>query len=105
MPSLRNPRHERFAQELATGKSATEAYVAAGYKNNRHNAAALAREKHISARLAELQERAAIRAEITVERLTEMLLADRELARQLGQAAAAVTAVEKIAKLHGLLVD
>jgi len=27
IPTLRNPRHERFAQELATGKSADAAYV------------------------------------------------------------------------------
>ena len=29
MPPLQNPRHERFAQELATGNSADAAYVAA----------------------------------------------------------------------------
>jgi hypothetical protein len=27
MPTLQNPRHERFAQELATGKTADAAYV------------------------------------------------------------------------------
>ena len=32
MPTLRNPRHERFAQELATGKTADAAYVLAGYR-------------------------------------------------------------------------
>jgi len=31
MAVLRNPRHERFAQLVATGMSAAEAYVAAGY--------------------------------------------------------------------------
>lgn len=31
MPVLKNQRHERFAQELAKGKSATDAYLAAGY--------------------------------------------------------------------------
>ena len=41
MPTLRNPRHERFAQELATGKTADAAYVLAGYKENRSNAARL----------------------------------------------------------------
>ena len=34
MPALENQRHERFAQELAKGKTATEAYVLAGYKPN-----------------------------------------------------------------------
>ena len=33
MPVLDNPRHEKFAAFLAEGKSATDAYVAAGYKD------------------------------------------------------------------------
>jgi hypothetical protein len=56
MPALKNPRHEAFAQTLARGVSASAAYVEAGYKANRHNAAALAREQHIGTRVAELQE-------------------------------------------------
>ena len=56
MLALRNPRHEAFAQALARGMSASAAYVEAGYKANRHNAAALAREQHIGTRVAELQE-------------------------------------------------
>src|SRR5215469_10984788 len=55
-PALKNPRHEAFAQALARGMSASAAYVEAGYKANRHNAAALAREEHIRTRVAELQE-------------------------------------------------
>jgi phage terminase small subunit len=35
MPTLRNARHERFAQELAIGKTADAAYVLAGYRANR----------------------------------------------------------------------
>ena len=50
MPILENPRHEAFAQGLARGSSAAAAYVEAGYKPNRHNAAALARKQHISTR-------------------------------------------------------
>jgi phage terminase small subunit len=49
--------------------------VLAGYSDNRHNAAALAREEHISTRLQELLAKAAERAEITAE----MVL--RELAK------------------------
>jgi phage terminase small subunit len=49
MPALKNPRREAFAQALARAMSASAAYVGAGYKANRHNAAALAREEHISA--------------------------------------------------------
>jgi phage terminase small subunit len=84
MPRLANPRYERFAQELAIGKSATESYVTAGFKNNRHNAAALARTQHISTRVAEIMageatirtkglERAIERTAISKERvLTEL---------------------------------
>jgi phage terminase small subunit len=32
MPILSNPRHEKFAQAFARGKSATEAHKEAGYK-------------------------------------------------------------------------
>ena len=49
MPTIKN-RHEAFAQALARGSSATAAYVEAGNKTNRHNAAALARKQHISTR-------------------------------------------------------
>jgi hypothetical protein len=35
MPTLQNPRHERFAQELVIGKTADAAYVLAGYRANR----------------------------------------------------------------------
>lgn len=51
---LSNPRHERFAQELAKGKSAAEAYETAGFSPNRHNAATLARKQHILDRQSEL---------------------------------------------------
>ena len=41
MPSLDNAKHERFAQELAAGKSAVDAYEAAGYRRNRGHASTL----------------------------------------------------------------
>lgn len=54
MPALKNPKHERFAQELAKGKSATEAHKLAGYSFNRGNAATLKRNKQIAKRVEEL---------------------------------------------------
>lgn len=63
MPVLENARQERFAQAIAAGKTATEAYADAGYKPNRHNAAALTRQQHISTRVAELQAERAAEAE------------------------------------------
>lgn len=105
MPALDNPRHERFAQELAKGLSAVEAMQSAGYSPDRGNATRLTANDSIKARVTEIQERGALRAEVTVASLTEMLLADRELARGLGQPAAAVSAIEKIGKLHQLFVE
>lgn len=65
MPILPNPRHEKFAQALAKGKTADEAYQEAGYKPNRGNAATLKANQSISDRVAELQAGAADKAEWT----------------------------------------
>lgn len=105
MPVLKNPKWERFAQELAKGKSQTEAYQIAGYRGDRTAASRLSTNSNISDRVAELQERGASRAEITVDRIRDMLLEDRQLARELGQSAAAVSAVDKLAKLYGHMID
>lgn len=68
MPTLKNAKHERFAQELASGKTADESYVLAGFSENRHNAAALARKEHIRTRVAELlTEREQIHAQGTAK--------------------------------------
>jgi hypothetical protein len=55
---LKNPRHEAFAQALTRGMSAAAAYAEVGYRPHRHNAATLARQKHISARLTALTAKA-----------------------------------------------
>ena len=103
VPTLRNPRHERFAQELATGKSADAAYVLAGYRANRSNAARLSGSRDIQKRVAEIQSLAAERAAITVE----TLIAEAEAARskamgEKGGAAAAVAAITAKVKLASL---
>jgi phage terminase small subunit len=73
MPTVKNPKYERFAQELAKGRSASQAYVEAGYKANRHNASALARTQPIRTRVSELlqkRERVDAKAtELAVEKL------------------------------------
>jgi phage terminase small subunit len=69
MPVLPNARHERFAQELAKGKSATQAYIAAGFEPHRQNAARLMTNDDIADRVEELLAAGARRAEITVERV------------------------------------
>jgi len=73
MPALSNARHERFAQGLARGLSAGEAYVEAGYAPNDGNASRLKGNEKVQARLAELTEAGALRAEVTVERVLSEL--------------------------------
>lgn len=75
MPTLPNARHERFAQELATGKSAAESYETAGFKPNRHNAATLARGQHILDRVSEiLSERERMHGQSTAKAVEKMAL-------------------------------
>ena len=88
MPALKNPRHEAFAQALARGMSAAAAYGQVGFKPHRANAATLARKKHISVRVAELQEeQLAIHKQATAEAVAnakvtiESLIAEAEAAR------------------------
>src|SRR6266851_4743243 len=58
MPVLRNGRHENFAQQIAAGKSTTDAYLLAGYKSSRLKARQhgyrLRTREDITARIQEL---------------------------------------------------
>ena len=105
MPVLPNERHERFAQELAKGKPATEAYEKAGYKHNRHNAASMRQKKHILERVAELQTRSAQKAEVTIESLIAEVEEARVRAMELGQISAAVAASREKGILSGKRVE
>jgi hypothetical protein len=78
MPILGNERHERFAQELASGKSASEAYVIAGYKESRQNAATLRQKQDISNRVNELLAERNRIAEKASEKAVEKLALTRE---------------------------
>jgi phage terminase small subunit len=78
MPVLHNPRHERFAQELAKGKTADAAYEEVGFKKNRHNASRLAREEHIRTRVAELLAERDEMARNATQKATEALAIDRQ---------------------------
>lgn len=108
MPALENPRHERFAQALAKGETADAAYVAAGYEENRGNAARLKANESIERRVAEILDRAATRAEITVASISERLL--KIAAKGEGKSEAPLLSVARaalmdVAKLNGLIVD
>src|SRR5258708_34341493 len=73
--TLTNLRHERFAQALARGKTATEAYLLAGYKANDGNASRMKGNERISARVQEIVGRAAEQAEVSLERVLRELKA------------------------------
>lgn len=51
---LRNPKHDRFAQELAKGKTLEEAHRVAGYSGNRKTGSQLRQRPDISGRVAEI---------------------------------------------------
>lgn len=74
MAVLKNARHERFAQEVASGKTQEEAYRAAGYKPSRSDASKLHANPNISARVATLLANSASRVEIDVGTVTDNLL-------------------------------
>jgi hypothetical protein len=109
MPALRNPRWENYAQELAAGKPARDAYVLAGYKFNEGNASRLKSNEKLIARVKELAERtaanAAARAQVTVESILDELEDARKQAAEINQPSAAVSATVAKAKLAGLIVD
>jgi len=105
MPVLDNPRHELFAQELAKGKSASEAYVTAGYAENDGNAIRLKGNERISARVAEIVERSSVRVEITLAKLMEMAATVYDRSLEQGQNAAAISAVKELGVLSGYRVE
>lgn len=105
MPVLENHRWERFAQGLAQGKTADEAYQTAGYKENRHNASRLKANETILSRVSELQQKAATRTEVTIEDLVAEMDENRELALKNDQISAAVAATTAKAKMLGLIIE
>ena len=73
MQPLENQRHELFAQNLSKGMTADAAYMKAGFLPHRSNASRLMANDSIQKRVAELQQRAANKTEITVARVLEEL--------------------------------
>jgi hypothetical protein len=105
MPILSNPRHEKFAQALAEGQSATEAYGFAGYAPNDGNAARMKGNDRVKERIAELQGQGAKRAVVTLESLIAEARDIQTKALAEGKYSAAVSALTVKAKLAGFLTD
>lgn len=108
MAPLSNAKHEKFAQGLAKGMTADDAYSAAGYKPHRGNASTLRANQNILDRLAELQNKAAEKTVLTVASLTQRLLdiaAKGESATDAPLLSVARAALMDAAKLNGLIIE
>ncbi len=105
MPALNNQRHERFCQALVEGRSASAAYVEAGFRGNSANAARLKATEAIKRRITELTEAAAKAHEISIEGILAELEAAIKLAKDRGMPNALINAANLRAKLGGLLID
>jgi hypothetical protein len=109
VPALSNQRHELFAQVLAAGCSATEAYVKAGYRLNKGNAGRLKADERIRKRVDELQARNVQAQEaavgVTIERLRTQFAEAYDMAKELSQPTAMVAATTAQAKLAGLWIE
>lgn len=105
---LRNPRWERFAQNLANGLDQTDAYREAGYRESRSNAATLRTKQSVSNRVEQLL---AARAEKNKDSTISLasVLADIDqacaMAESRGQANVVLNAAALRAKLGGLMVE
>jgi phage terminase small subunit len=105
------PKQEAFACAYVETGNASEAYrrvYSAGRMTQRAvevEASRLLANPKVTLRVSNLKSEHATRHNVTVDSVTEMLKADRELARELNQPAAAVSAIMGLAKLHGLIID
>jgi len=107
---LTNSRHERFAQGLAQGKTADEAYKLAGYKANNGNCIRLKGNESIQKRVAELQARVVEGVILTREWVIERLIENVNRAMQINDGSAANGAVanralELLGKELGMFIE
>jgi hypothetical protein len=84
MPTLRNPKHEKFAQLVATGMTAQAAFTQAGYQSPQ-NAPRLRNNELVAKRIEELQarnERKAEKVAMTRDELISFLVETIHAARE-----------------------
>jgi phage terminase small subunit len=105
------PKQEAFALAYVETGNASEAYRRSyNIKSSTPqavwvSACRVLADAKVSLRVAQLQERAVKRHDVTIDSLTQELDEDRELARRLGMPSSAISAVMGKAKLHGLAAD
>jgi phage terminase small subunit len=105
------PKQENFCLAYMETGNASEAYRRA-YNAGKMKpavinvkASELLADGKVSVRVAELRSESLDRHKLTVDDISRMLQDDRKLARDLGTAAAAVSASMGLAKLYGHLTD
>ncbi|WP_417463088.1 terminase small subunit [Kordiimonas sp.] len=103
MQPLANTRHEVFAHARVAGLTIDAAYIDAGYKPNRSNAARMNTNEHIQQRIKELQDAAAKLAEIdaalVLDEIARLAFSDiRELFDQNGSLLPVAAIPERAAK-------
>jgi len=105
------PKQEKFALVYVECANASEAYRQAYNSENMaqktiwESACRVLADHKVAAKVMEIQERAAERTLVTVEKLTARLAEVDEAAYADGQYSASNTAIMGQAKLNGLLVD
>lgn len=107
------PKQEEFARKYVETGCASTAYraayncKAASDKTVHENACKLLRNTKVAPRIAQLQAGHQKRHEITVDKLTDMAVKAYDLAMKddVQTPSAAVSAVQVLGKLHGLIID
>jgi phage terminase small subunit len=104
---LDNQRHERFAQLIAQGKSATGAYIEAGYETGGAEAAAsrLTRNSKVAERIDYLKATAAQKAVVTAQMALEQLAIEMAGTGPDTSSGARTKAAELILKYHGAFTE
>jgi len=111
MPTLLNPKHEKFVQLLSSGMSATQAYISAGYSKVGAGPSAykLLKNPKVKNRLEELQravqECAVKGVALSRENVLNRLAILSAKAEDSGQMSAAIRAEELRGKELGMFVD
>lgn len=117
MPILKSAKHEAFAQEIAKGRPASQAYAEI-YKTKggarsgtaRVEGSKLLAKPNVAARVLELKEMGAKRTAVTIESITNNLMRIGGKAEKLAKGGALGLSVARasqmdVAKLNGLVVD
>lgn len=107
MTNKLTPKQSAFVSEYLKDRNGTQAAIRAGYseKTAQEQSSRLLSNVIVAEAVRKADVKAREKAEITRERLIEMHLEDRQLARENVQMSAAIKATEQIGKLLGLYVE